>query len=181
MGAKGGKVYNIGDKVWYANRDSTQERVTCPECFGKKYLTVILGNDSRVTIDCAGCAAGYNPPRGYVTYYKQFVNVSQVVIDKVEVSCEYVKYGFNKTECCCYIGKDTDVFSTKEEAEIRATELAEQWNREQLEKIHRKEKNNRTWAWHVLYHRNQIRDAEKTIEYAKKKLEAAKLHIKEKK
>lgn len=173
-------MYNIGDKVWHASRESTQERVICPECFGKKYLTVILGDDSRVTIDCAGCASGYDPPRGYVTYYKQFVNVSQVVINKVEVTRDYVEYGSSKGECNYRIGRDTDFFSTKKEAEIRATELAEKWNKEELEKIHRKEKNNRTWSWHVHYYRSQIRGAKKTIERAKEKLDAAKLHTKEK-
>ena len=30
------KTYNIGDKVWYAERQSKIEQVTCPECFGMK-------------------------------------------------------------------------------------------------------------------------------------------------
>ena len=171
--------YNIGDKVWYAGRTSTQEQVVCPECFGKKYLTVILGDDSKVTINCAGCASGYDPPRGYVTYYKQHIEVSQVTICKVEINPDYVEYGFDSFGGGCRIAKDTDLFPTKEEAEIRAKELAEEWNKEKLAQIHRKEKNNRTWSWHVHYHRGQIRDAEKTIERSTAKLDAARTHVKE--
>lgn len=174
------KTYNINDKVWHANRKSTEERATCPECFGKRYLTVILGDGSQVTIDCAGCASGYDPPQGYVTYHKQGVDVRLVTICKVTIYSEYAEYGFDGTESCHHVAKDTDLFSTKKEAEVRARELAKEWNREQLAKIHRKEKNHRDWSWHVHYHRKQIRNAEKTIEYAKAKLDAAKAHTKEK-
>lgn len=174
------KTYNIEDRVWHANRSSTQEKLICPECFGKLYLTVILGDDSQVTIDCAGCAAGYDPPKGYVTYWKQDINVTQVIIDRVEINPDYVEYGFDKVGCTHHIAKDTDLFSTKEEAEVRARELAEEWNKEQLANIHRKEKNHRNWSWHVHYYRNMIRRAEKEIERAKEQLDAAKAHVKEK-
>ena len=175
------KLFNIGDEAWYARRESTLERVTCPECFDKKYLTVILGDGSQVTIDCAGCAAGYDPPRGYVTYYKQSASVSLVSICKVEIYADHAEYGFGGTETCHHIARDTELFATEEEAKVRAKELAEEWNKEKLAQIHRKEKNDHTWSWHVHYHRKQIRDAKNTIEYAEKKLDAAKAHVKEEK
>ena len=174
------EIYNIGDKVWHASRKSTEETVTCPECFGKRYLTVILGDDSQVTIDCTGCASGYDPPKGYVTYYKQDVDVKTVIIDGMRITRDYVEYEINKTSCSCNIIKGSDLFPIKEAAEVRAKELADAWNKEQLAKLHRKEKNHRDWSWHVHYYRRQIRDAEKTIEYATKKLEAAKTHVKKK-
>lgn len=168
------KTYNVDDKVWYAGRESTVEKVVCPECFDKKYLTVILGDDSQVTIDCAGCSKGYDPPKGYITYFKQSVKVELVTIDRVEIDRDYVEYAFNKVGCHCNIAKNTDIFSTKEGAENRAKELAEEHNKEQLAKIHQKKKNDRDWSWHVHYYRKMIRDAEKTIEDAKKKLDVAK-------
>jgi len=178
---KGGKMYNINDKVWHASRNSTLEKVTCPECFRKKYLTVTLGGDSQVTIDCAGCSVGIDPPRGFVTYYKQDIDVRLITIDRVEINPDYVEYAFDMVGCGYHLAKDKDLFATKEEAEVRAKELAEEWNKEQLAKIHRKEKNNHTWSWHVHYYRRQIRDAKQTIEYAEKKLDAAKTHVKEEK
>lgn len=174
------KTYNIEDKAWHASRKGTEEVVTCPECFGEKYLTVILGDGSQVTIDCAGCASGYDPPKGYVSYYKSSVEVELVTICKVEIYQDHAEYGFNGTDSFHHIAKDTDLFATKEEATIRAKELAEEWNKEQLAKIHRKEKNHRDWSWHVHYYRRQIRDAEQKIEYATKQLDAAKAHVKKK-
>jgi len=170
--------YNIGDRVWYAGRESTTKEVVCPECFGKKYLTVILGDDSQVTIDCAGCKLGYNPPRGYITYWEQKPSIRQVTICKVEITSDHVEYGYDGTGSSCLIAKETELFDTEEKAEIRAEELAEEWNKEKLAEIHRKEKNNHTWSWHVHYHRSQIREAERTIEYAREKLDAAKTHVK---
>jgi hypothetical protein len=156
----------MGDRVWYAGRKGIQERVTCPECFGKRCLTVILGDDSKVTIDCAGCAAGYKPPKGYVLHYKQIVDVSQITIDGVEINPKEVRYKFDNYR----MADGTDVFSSKEAAEIRAKELAEEYNKQEHERIHRKEKNNRTWSWHVHYYRKMIRDAKKTIERAEERL-----------
>ena len=175
------EIYSIGDKVWYAGRESKIERVTCPECFGKKYLTVILGDDSKVTIDCAGCAAGYDPPKGYVEYYKQFFNVSEITIDGVEMDRQKVQYKFGGSLCSYHIADGEDVFSSKEAAEARAKELAEEHNKQELERIHRKEKNNRTWSWHVHYYRKMIRNAKKEIERAEQKLDAAKAKVKEEK
>ena len=172
------KTYSIGDRVWHASHKTTIERITCPECFGKLYLTVILGDDSKVTIDCAGCASGYGPPKGYVTYYKHDADIILVTIDKVEISLDYVEYGFNRVDGFMNIAKDTELFIIKEEAEIRAKELSEEWDKDQLAKIHQKEKHNHTWSWHVHYHRKQIRDAEKMIEYAKTKLDVAKTRTK---
>jgi len=166
-------IRNIGDKVWVASRKSTQESIECPECFGKKYLTVILGDDSKVTIDCAGCSVGYDPSKGYILYHKLVHDVFFVAIVRVEITPGRVKYYFDD-----YIAGDDIVFDTKEEARVKAKLLAEEWNKAELEKVHRKEKNNRTWSWHVHYYRKKIRDAEKDIECSQRTLNAAEEHAK---
>ena len=171
--------YDIGDKVWWASRISTEERVVCPECFGKLFLTVILGDNSQVTIECAGCASGYNPPRGYITYWKQTVGVKQSTVGGIENYIDKpIGYKVNYTGCSYNCVKEDEVFDTREEAEKRALELAEQHNKEELVRIHRKEKNNRSWSWNAHYHRDCIRRAKKDIEYHSAKLEVAKQHQK---
>ena len=168
------KIYNIGDQVWCASTGTKEKSKTCLECFGKKYLTVILGDDSQVTIPCAGCAAGYDPSKGYVTYSEFGIDVFQAFIERVEIERAGVKYSMSNH----YYFKDNEVFETKEEAEIKAKEKADEFNKEELTRIHRKDKHHRDWSWHVYYHRKQIRDSEKTIEYAKKTLDAAKIKSK---
>ena len=168
-------VFKMGDKVWYANAGVVEKSVICPECFGKLYLTVILGDDSKVTIDCAGCSRGMQPSTGRISYYEWKVDVKEVTVERIEIKQDGVTYGFWNHYCA-----DNDkIFSTKEEAEKRALELVEEHNKEELEKIYRKEKNNRTWSWNAYYHRDCIRRAEKDLIYHNAKLNAAKLKAKE--
>jgi hypothetical protein len=171
--------YNIGDKAWFAGRESVEKSVICPDCFGKKYLTVILGDNSQVTIDCVACVQrGFEPPKGYVTYYGYKIDVSQVTINKVEISPNKTEYRFEQDKHC-YIVYETDLFDTKEEAEERAKKLCKEYEEEELEKIHRKHNNNRSWGWNVHYYRRIIRQANKDIEYYTPRLDAAQKYAKE--
>lgn len=164
----------IGDRVWYAQQKTVSKDVVCPECLGQKALTVTLGDGSTVSIDCAGCALGYEPPRGYVSYWDHIADVCLVTIDRVEATADKIEYGFNG----CYRADAENLFTTEEQANIRALELAEKWNKEQLDRINQKEKNNHTWSWHVHWHRSQIRKAKKDLEYNEAKLAVAKVKAK---
>jgi len=170
------RIYKIGDEVWHASRTNKEMKATCPDCFGNKYLLVILGDGSKVSIDCATCTSGYGGPRGYVTYYKQSEDVKQVTIDRVEINPTYVEY-----KSGCFLFEDTDVFPTKKEAEVRAKELLEIYNQQQLKRINQKEEKDRnhTWAWNVSYYRKLLRRAKADLKCATEKLEVAKQHVKE--
>jgi hypothetical protein len=82
-------------------------------------------------------------------------------------------------EATRWIMNERDVFSTKEEALVWAQVLKEEFDAEQDRKLAGKSKPDKSWAWHVRYHQQQIRDAEKTIAYASLQLNAAKKHVKE--
>jgi len=174
--------YNIGDKVWYAHFESITRSAICPECMGDRYLTVIMGDDSRVTIPCAGCSSGYDQPTGYVSYWESAPMVHQTTIDGMEVSKEKVKYKIETSSYSWRILHPEDVFDTSDEAAIRAKEMSDEYNKKQLDKLNKKDfqHRHRTWAWHVHYYRREIREAKKTIEFAEKKLSAAKEKAKEK-
>jgi hypothetical protein len=166
--------YKIGDKVWYARRKSEQKTIECPDCFGQRFLTVIKGDLSQVTIDCAGCASGYEPPKGYITYHESVVGVSEVTIDRKEETSKGVTYGFNG----CYNAEETEMFDTKEGAEARALELSVKYNQEKLDEINRKAKHDRTWSWHVTYHRREIKRLREQLVYHSSKLDVAKARAK---
>jgi len=170
-------MFKIGDKVWFAQIKSGEDKVLCPECFGKKYLTVILGDDTRVSIECVGCKRGYNEPTGYVYYFKRFVDVFLVTIERMEIEKDKVEYGFNG----CYQTKESRLFIDKESAEKEAARLIEELNKEELAKIYTKEKHNHNWAWNVYYHRNCIKKAQHELEYHTAKLNYAKTKVKEEK
>jgi len=172
--------FNIGDVVWIVDTGITQKWMMCPDCMGKKFLTVILGDGSKVTIDCAGCQAGFDPPTGKVSYYEWSANTKCSIVRKVEIEVAAGKtkitYGFEDRG---YVD-ESDVFKTIEEAMARAKELAEERNKAEIERISTKEKPAHTWSWNACYHRRQIKEAERNLEYHKAKLEVAKTKAKEK-
>lgn len=167
-------MYNIGDTPWYAGQDYVERKVVCPDCLDQKYLTVILGDGSQVTIPCTTCSIGYDPPRGFIIYHEASTAVRQVKICHIELSDDEVKYGHSGSSAYCYrTAAPDELFDTREEAMVKAEEIAERLNKEEDEKIRRKKDSNRSWAWHVTYYRNQIRDYKKTIAFAQQQLNAA--------
>lgn len=173
--------YNIGDEAWVATHESVEKRAECPECCGKKYITVIMGDGTEHTIQCAGCSAGFNPATGFITY-REFVPLAKpITISGVELSKDGVEYKYDELGCMCRISDGKNVFGTKEEAEIRANEMADEHNKKATESIKSKDfrHQNRTWSWHVHYYRKMIRDAKKNIEFAESRLDYAKVKAKE--
>lgn len=179
-------MFKIGDKVWRASHGTAEKKVLCPECFGKTYLTVILGDDSRVNIPCVACSRrdqySYEEySTGYVYYYEWFSKPELLEITGIEINPGNIEYRSHTGTGSWYSLKEEDIFLTEEEAKVRANELSAQHNQEELEKINRKEKHNRTWAWNLHYHRDCIKRAERDLAYHKSKFEVAKLRSKEEK
>lgn len=172
--------YNIGDKVWLASVNYTDKWITCPDCFGRKFLTVIMGDDSRVTIDCAGCSRGYEPSRGVIHTYAHLPKVSEMIItgmiSEIKNGAEHTEY---RSDCYCL--DEENLFNSKVEAELHASVLAKKQGDGEFEKLQRKERDTRTWSWNAHYHRDLIRRAKKDIGYHEAKLTAALRHVKEEK
>lgn len=164
-------MFNIGDKVWIAKVCNSEKWVTCPDCFGGKTLKVILGDGTELTIPCVGCAPGLEFPRGVIRQYEWGPSVEPSTITGMEITLKNTEYHFS-----CWRIDAENVFATKEEAESRAAELAQTKAQEDAIAFQKKDKPTRDWAWHVHYHRRQIRDAEKTIAYAQAKLGIALTH-----
>lgn len=163
--------FNIGDKAWVARGGNhTEVWVTCPHCFGKKYLTVIMGDDSQVTIDCDCCKEGYNDCRGQIKEYKFVASAYEITIESIEVRCGKTQYN-NNDEC--------DVFLTKEEAETRAEQFRAENDRQEAGRILHKKDKNRDWAWNASYHRKELKRALHDVEYHTAALDVAKLKSKE--
>ena len=174
----------IGDKVWYAKSGSEEKSVLCPECFGKKYLKVILGDDSELLIHCVSCS--YRPEysyeeisTGYVKYYAWSAKPIQLEITGMDIDGLKVEYKSATGHGSYYRLNEDEIFDTEEEAKLRANQLSAEHNQDELDKINRKEKNNRTWAWNVHYHRNCIKRAERDLAYHQSKFLSAKAHLKE--
>ena len=167
--------YQIGDTPWYAQMKYGEKTVLCPDCFGQRALTVIKGDGSQVSIDCVGCSRGYEPPTGYVSYGAHEPDVRRVTIQRIEINGDAVQYGHSENYSC----DETMLFDNKEDAEKRATELSAQYEQEELAKINQKHRHDRTWSWNAHYHRAQLKEALRQVEYHTAKLNVAKSKAKE--
>lgn len=164
----------LGDLVWVAIAKGKRKTIICPDCFGTGQLDVILKDGTTHSIDCRGCEEGYRGPQGTIVTWEYEPSVEAHTVTKIEQDIgsppEY------RAGCSYY--KAEDVFLTREDAAAHAVVLAEQQAKDEADKINRKEKDAKTWAWNVHYHRRCIRDAQKNIEYHTSKLNVAKLHVK---
>ncbi len=169
--------YAIGDKLFWATFNQHEPvYVECPDCGGTGRLRVIFHDETVVSIDCQNCSLGYDPPTGRVLIYQNKPDVTEVSISGMEIRkgepTEYKAYIDGGPNYC---PKVEDLFETWELAKKRAEELHEKYVEEQKERVYKKEKNARTWAWNASYHRNLIKRAKKDIEYHTSKLDAANL------
>lgn len=172
--------FNVGDKVWWAKYERQEVKKTCPICFGKLRVKLILGDESIVETDCTYCERGFKQ-YGYVTEYEYVPSVELVAITHKEVNegenGRMVEYRYNNW---CLDGKNA--FSDKKEAEERVKEMVAEAEKADLERTeYTKNKNPRKYSWDIGYYQRQKRDALKTIERADRKIAHFKIKVKEEK
>lgn len=160
----------IGQTAYAAVENAyCEKRITCTDCFGQRALTVILGDGSQVSIACAGCEAGYLGSTGEMRIHTYEANVQTGVVTAIEAGRdgEGFRYSMNGWRA-------EFIFATVEEARAKVAEMYAAHEVEEAAKPTQKVKPARAWAWHVTYHRGEIKRAEKSIEYHKAALAVAK-------
>lgn len=173
------QVFNIGDTVWFAGFGHRSVWVKCPDCLGSKHLTVIFADGQKVTIDCAGCSRGYEPPIGVVEQYETSGKVEELVV--AGVRREDDRYRGRRVDYTFSGGtviSEEYVFATEAEAIEKGKVRAAEWLADENKRLLAKTKNHRTWAWNAHYHRDKIRQLEKEIAYHRAKLDAASQYVK---
>ena len=170
--------YNIGEILWRASFEATDNHITCPDCGGSGQLTVTFHDGESVSIECEGCSIGYDPPTGRIRIYDRGAVVERITITGYTVGEDGVEYRAKSFRGGCYIFDEGDLFTDRVEAEKRGKELALKADVKEREQIANKEKPARTWAWNASYHRKQLKEANRNIVYHTAKLNAANLKIK---
>lgn len=169
--------YNIGDKVWVAICGNTQVRKLCPVCFGKKEVTLILGNDEHCILPCSYCAPGFSSPSGYVNEYEYQTEAKQVTIDGMNIEnkrgVESIEYRYNSTECSWCNLDEKKAFGTKEEALEHCKKIKEENEHDQITRAeHIKKDQNKSYSWNAGYH---LREAKRERESAERHERLAKI------
>jgi len=170
-------MFKIGDTVYMAKYDRIEKHIECPDCFGQRYLTVTLGNSEQVQIPCQGCNHGgwEGVPMGYITTYEYGIEVKKHTVTGMEIRQGMpIEYKLDWHNGVCWIGKEREVFATKEEAiaygESQKAKHEAEAKKQALTKTH----DHRSWAWHVTYHRRELKNHLKQAEYHQSMLDVAK-------
>jgi hypothetical protein len=169
--------YEIGQQVWYAGWESSPARIVCPDCAGEGRIRVLLPDDSMVSVNCVACQRGYDRPSGYIECYDRHAVAKLVTITGVEMDSGKTEWKTSES----YRTSEDDLFDNEVDAYAAAKVKAEEADREERERIGKKHKDTRSWAWNAHYHRAEIKRAEENIKYHTAKLAVASLKAKEEK
>lgn len=159
--------FQIGDQVWRATFDSTEDWVTCPDCGGTKTLKATLFDGAEYIIDCANCSHGYEPPRGAIRLYTRSPQAELGRITGIEICADKIEYRVSPH----WIVDEARLFTDRDSALACAQKMATEARKEEEKRFLKKEKDTRSWAWHVKYHRGQIKEHERQLEYHRRKLQ----------
>jgi len=166
--------YQIGQQVWRASWTTTENYVTCPDCGGTGRIRVTFHDETQVSIDCQRCTYGYNTPTGTLKVYDRKAIAVPTTIIGMEVDGGKLKWKTND----CYQVDEVDLFDNEADCLKRAEVMAVEADAQEREKIQKKEKDTRSWAWNAQYHKREIKEAQKKIEYHTAKLNVATIKAK---
>jgi len=165
--------FNIGEQIWWVGNGYREEWITCPECAGTKVLTLIQGNGEKVSLDCACCSLGYEPPTGTIkrTFYQY---------EPTPFICQTVEMGFGGDfRYTDVIGQSHEVkgnlFRTKEECQEQCDKLnLEKEKDEERRLLNNTQSKRRDMAWSVHYWGQMVSKLKKELEAAQARLNVCK-------
>ncbi|MDD5375761.1 hypothetical protein [Acidithiobacillus sp.] len=166
-------MLKVGDIFWSAHYGMSEVTKTCPVCYGKRCVTLILGNDDKIELPCDYCRRGYEEPRGTKTEYEFTSGAEQETVDEVRIEetskgrkVEYLTFDH-------HVVREDEAYATKEEAEERCKQLiAERMHDEATRAEHIKANQAKSYSWNAGYH---MREAKREEESAARHRARAKL------
>jgi hypothetical protein len=162
--------FALAEVVWHAGYGQHSEWSTCPECCGSKTITLTQGNGDQVSLDCACCSRGFNPPTGTIERRVSNRRPVPFICAWVEVRGEEIRYMENTTGSGTIVDSK-DLFRDQNACQQRCDELNKLFEEEQerliLATISHKRKD---MAWSAHYWGRKVKDLERELELAKKRL-----------
>ena len=159
------KELKYGDKIWCAMYNRHEHvAVVCPVCFGKREVTLILGNDDHVVLPCAYCSCGSAPPTGMVKEYQTVAKPELRAITKIEIK-QTSKGEERRYNTCHNYWDDSLIFQTEAEAAKKAVGLAAKDMEEQVTRAKNIKKNHwHNYSWNAGYHMREANNQRKGAE-----------------
>ena len=161
------KLYNVGDKVWWARCGQNQVQRTCIVCYGKKEVTLILGNGEEMVLPCSYCALGFDSSRGFTQEYEFTAEPQLITITSYcsEMTCSGEKREYQHGMYSLY---PEQICETQQEAVDKCAKEIEEKEAEQQRRAGcTKSNKTKHFSWDAGYHMKQVTDLERQIEWHK--------------
>jgi hypothetical protein len=169
----------VGDTIYVARAGSTQVDRPCRICNGDRRVTLILGTGENVLLDCEYCGIGLQAPTGRESFYEFRAAPTPHTVNGIERVAteqgETVKYRSGSNGCYSTFVA-TDCFPSAEAAAERCAELVAENEVAQERRMHAKEKDNKSYAWHAGYHMREAKRAREQAEHHERKAVLMKEH-----
>lgn len=172
--------FKVGDTIWMSTNGNREVEKTCPVCFGKMRVTLILGNDDRVELPCDYCGKGWDGPKGYVTEYEYVTKAEPFIIGAIETTVTETGATYKYRECRGW-SCDTDrLFATEAEALDDSQKRKAAYDVEQQTRAeYIKEKTNKSYSWNAGYHMRTAKRHRSDAEYHESRAMICKARAKE--
>lgn len=156
----------IGDIIyWVESSANYGKEIPCPMCFGKRFVTLILGDDSKCEIECGYCSHGVDRPSGIAKTWEPHAAVRSGKITGISTR-DGIRYEAGYTSLYAHETYDSQAIAD-EVCKSRLEEVkkhAEEWHIESFVNCKKKQ------IWSAGYHRESIKSAERNIEWHKMRL-----------
>lgn len=170
--------FAIGESVWRVSLSPKEKRRECPECAGKKEVTLVLGNGDFVAMPCETCKPAWESPRGYIIDKDWSAHTPlPFVCRSFRVDQDgTVRYSESEPGAGCYSIVDAnDLFRDYDECAAKCAELAAE------AKTRLDEQNTNSIARHrknmlvsYAFWKRKIRELERELELARARFSACK-------
>lgn len=151
---------NIGDTVYIPHVEQTEAYKVCPYCIGNRYLTVIFGDLTQVTIKCDACGPGYEDSTGRIKFWEFSGTLGTAVVTGMAKVSGVMKYFLDGSS---FAVDSERVWVNEMEARVRLQSLLIEHDDDEKKKYTRKVDANKPWSFQATYHRKRLKDAKRDI------------------
>lgn len=162
--------FAIGDTYYLPICRPEQIEVLCPTCYGKKMVTLILGNGEMIDVQCQGCGLGHESPRGVITEYSHTPKVEEFVIASIESMHGGRWYVRSTTHSTTAFEELCTLYNTAMEVSQAHVVKQREQNMRNSEARTKHQRENETWT--VAYHEKCMKDLERKMEWHRGKISA---------